>query len=176
MKEHRIGHTLRLAEELSCFREIFKDEEGRRGADNGEKSLEDEYPRPAAFSAFSTGQARMNLNWPSSPSADPMFATHRRLEPAPNPDGSLTVHATVHCTLADIARATNLRVEDAAFALNECGLLVRRIRQNGPEDAEPEPEARAAEESLAITREMVEAVAKERDVKRMCMDLAHVLL
>ena len=47
MKGHRKGHTLRLAEELSCFREIFKDEEGRCGADNGEKPLEDEYPRPA---------------------------------------------------------------------------------------------------------------------------------
>ena len=107
---------------------------------------------------------------------DPMWTSLRSVETTANPDGSATTHVVVRCTLADIARATNLRVEDAAFALNECGLLVRRIRQNGPEDAEPEPEARAAEESLAITREMVEAVARERDVKRMCMDLAHVLL
>ncbi|TBU30796.1 acyl-CoA N-acyltransferase [Dichomitus squalens] len=102
---------------------------------------------------------------------DPMWTTLRSVETTANADGSATTHVVVRCTLADIARATNLRVEDAAFALNECGLLVRRVRKDasGPEGAE-------AGESLAITREMVEAIAKERDVKRMCMDLAHVLL
>ena len=73
----------------------------------------------------------------------------------------------MRCVLADVARATNLRVEDAAFALNECGLLVRRIKQDGSAETE---------DVIAVTREMVEAAAKERDVKRMCMDLAHVLL
>ena len=32
------------------------------------------------------------------------------------------------------------------------------------------------EEMIVISREMVELVAKERNVKKMCMDLAHVLL
>ena len=105
-----------------------------------------------------------------------MWTSLRSVETTANPDGSATTHVVVRCTLADIARATNLRVEDAAFALNECGLLVRRIRQDGSDGLPDNAEARAAEESLAITREMVEAVAKERDVKRMCMDLAHVLL
>ena len=69
MKEHRIGHTLRLAEELSCFREIFKDEEGRCGADNGEKSLEDEYPPPARLAGDAvhfdnrSGQQTWKLRW-----------------------------------------------------------------------------------------------------------------
>ena len=31
-------------------------------------------------------------------------------------------------------------------------------------------------EQISITREMVEAVAKERRVKEMCMSLVHVLL
>ena len=100
----------------------------------------------------------------------------RVLQTTANADGSATTHVVVRCTLADVARATNLRVEDAAFALNECGLLVRRIRQDGSDVNPDNAEATAAEESLAITREMVEAVARERDVKRMCMDLAHVLL
>jgi len=79
------------------------------------------------------------------------------------PDGSASVHAVVRCALADLARATNLRVEDAAFALNECGLLVRR---EGEGDAM----------TIAISREMVEAVARERNVKRMCIDFTKVLL
>ena len=44
---------------------------------------------------------------------------------------------------------------------------------------EVEAEAGLADEEesvVVVTREMVESVAKERDVKRMCMDLAHVLL
>ncbi|TFK86527.1 acyl-CoA N-acyltransferase [Polyporus arcularius HHB13444] len=96
---------------------------------------------------------------------DPMWTSMRSIETRANRDGSATTHIVVRCTLADIARATNLRIEDAAFALNECGLLGRHLKGDG-----------SSEDVLAITREMVEAVAKERDVKRMCMDLAHVLL
>ena len=96
-----------------------------------------------------------------------MWTSLRSIETTANADGSATTHIVVRCTLADIARATNLRTEDAAFALNECGLLGRRLTNDGSGETE---------EVLAITREMVEAVAKERDVKRMCMDLAHVLL
>ena len=32
----------------------------------------------------------------------------------------------VHCMLADMVCMVNLHVEDAAFVLNECGLLVQR--------------------------------------------------
>ncbi|EEB94058.1 hypothetical protein MPER_07198, partial [Moniliophthora perniciosa FA553] len=42
-----------------------------------------------------------------------------------NPDGSASTHLQVQCSLTDISRATNLRVEDAAFALNEMGMLRR---------------------------------------------------
>ncbi len=87
----------------------------------------------------------------------------RTYETVPAPDGSAAVHTMVRCTLSDLARATNLRVEDAAFALNECGLLVRR---EGEGDAM----------TIAITREMVETVARERNVKRMCIDFTKVLL
>ena len=66
------------------------------------------------------------------------------------------------CTLADIARATNLRIEDAAFALNECGLLVRRKAGISDDDV------------IVITRSLVEQVAKERKVKIMYMDLSCV--
>ena len=70
----------------------------------------------------------------------------------------MTSHVVVRCTLEDIARATNLRPEDAAFALNECGLLSRRTREGEHEG-----------EVVAISRETVETVAKERRVKPLCM-------
>jgi hypothetical protein len=81
-----------------------------------------------------------------------------------NPDGSATSHVVVRCTLADIAKAANLRPEDAAFALQECGLLSRKTRETDEESV------------IVISRELVEAVAKERKVKQMCLDLSHVLL
>ena len=74
------------------------------------------------------------------------------------------------CTLADLARATNLRIEDAAFAMNECGLL--RMRGKNGRDAD----ATDATDAIVVTREMVEQVAKERGVKKACLILPHVLL
>lgn len=76
----------------------------------------------------------------------------------------------VRCTLTDIARATNLRVEDAAFALNECGLLTKRRQEDGEETSEE------TSEEIVVSREMIERVAKERKVKRGCMVLDFVLL
>jgi hypothetical protein len=93
----------------------------------------------------------------------PLDATHalqRTFETRSNVDGSATTHATVRCSLAEIARATNLRVEDAAFAMNECGLLV----------------CKDDEGSIVITRELVESLASSRKLKRMCMEVQHVLL
>ena len=86
-----------------------------------------------------------------------MFETTQR------EDGGADTHVRVDCTLADIAHATNLRIEDAAFALNECGLLMRR-KAGVSED----------EEVIVITRSLVEKVAKERKVKIMYMDLSCV--
>ena len=97
---------------------------------------------------------------PSGPALVPIERTY---ETVPASDGSAAVHTVVNCTLADLARATNLRVEDAAFALNECGLLIRR-------------EGEGDTMTIAISREMVEAVALERNVKRMCIDFTKVLL
>ncbi|KIK66011.1 hypothetical protein GYMLUDRAFT_38482 [Collybiopsis luxurians FD-317 M1] len=111
-----------------------------------------------------------------------------------NPDGSATVHIKVQCSLADIAQATNLRVEDAAFALNEMGMLEKwgrwgkseRIERNSKgdgngsgngkgsrsgsreeEDHNVKEEGQEEEEEpvIILTREMVEKVAKERGVK-----------
>lgn len=93
-----------------------------------------------------------------------MFSIHRVFETIQREDGSAEIHVSVQCTLADIARATNLRVEDAAFALNECGLLMRRFTQGGEN------------ETIVITRELVEKVAAERKVKRACLSLGHILL
>lgn len=94
-----------------------------------------------------------------------------------NPDGSASVHVYVKCTLEDIARATNLRVEDAAFALNECGLLEKvRIERRKAVETDEEPDGEEDVETIVLTREMVETVAKERSVKRMMMNMRNVLL
>ena len=98
---------------------------------------------------------------------DPLFTSLRSFVTTTNADGSATTHVVVKCTLSDIARATNLRIEDATFAMNECGLLRMRGKEGEEEDLE---------EMIVVTREMIEKVAKERGVKRMCMDLPHVLL
>jgi hypothetical protein len=102
---------------------------------------------------------------PLSSTDDPLFTSLRMIETTSNPDGSATSHVIVKCTLLDIARATNLRVEDTAFALSECGLLTRVKTAEGTDD-----------EIITISREMVETVASEWGVKKMMMELAHVLL
>ncbi|KAI6021182.1 acyl-CoA N-acyltransferase [Pisolithus marmoratus] len=122
------------------------------------------------------------------PGAYDTLASLRKVITTSNPDGSATSHVVVRCTLADIAHATSLRVEDAAFALAECGLLERMqivARQGadgdngvGEEDKMGDGDGIEDREHsdlavIAITREMVEAVARERHVKEMCLILAH---
>ncbi len=68
-----------------------------------------------------------SLTCPVCSYAEPAFTTQRTLETVQRDDGGAETHVEVRCTLAEIARATNLRIDDAAFALSECGLLARRI-------------------------------------------------
>lgn len=103
----------------------------------------------------------------------------RILQTTPNKDGSATTHVLVKCTLYDLAKATGLRVEDVAFTLAECGLLRRRLTKKTPPKVEPGTTAQARrddEEFIVVSRQMVEAVAEVRNVKKMCLDLKHVLL
>ncbi|KAI6107360.1 acyl-CoA N-acyltransferase [Pisolithus croceorrhizus] len=127
------------------------------------------------------------------PEAHDALTSVRKVITTPNPDGSATSHVVVRCTLADIARATNLRVDDAAFALAECGLLERvqiadrRRGADGDSGVSEEDRMDDGDEDgvegqdhsdrvvIAITRERVEAVARERHVKEMCLSLAHLL-
>lgn len=131
------------------------------------------------------------------PGAHDALASFRKIITTPNVDGSATSHVVVRCTLADIARATNLRVDDATFALAECGLLERvqvAARQRGADgdsgvgeedkmdDGDGNGNGNGVEGQehsdrvvIAITRERVEAVARERHVKEMYLSLAHVL-
>ena len=99
---------------------------------------------------------------------DPIFTTGRHFETIPNDDGGADTNVKVECTLADIAEATNLRIDDAAFALNECGLLMRRLSSCADEDEDQR-------QVVVITRRLVEKVAKERNVKRIYMDLNCVI-
>ena len=94
----------------------------------------------------------------------------RTIETTSNPDGSATSHVYIRLTLTDIANATNIRVEDVGFAMNECGLLVKRYKGKSEESAGD------VEEVIMVSREMVEAVARERKVKRTMIELECVML
>ncbi|KAF8531027.1 acyl-CoA N-acyltransferase [Gautieria morchelliformis] len=96
----------------------------------------------------------------------PFFESFRRSQTYANVDGSATTHIIVSCTLEDISKATALRPEDAAFALKECGLLQRRKRRD----------AEQPDDVICVSREMVEAMAKARGIKKNMMELNHVLL
>jgi hypothetical protein len=97
---------------------------------------------------------------PPPPPVDASHTLQRTLETRANPDGGATTHAVIRCSLAEIARATNLRVEDAAFAMNECGLF----------------SCHDEEQTIVVTREVIEKIASEKGLKRMCMEAQHVLL
>lgn len=83
-------------------------------------------------------------------------------------DGELPVGNTIHCTLAEVAEAVNLRQEDASFAMHEVGMIVRTIHKE-------EPDGRVTEK-LLLTRDLVEEICTIRDVKPPCLQLEFVHL
>ncbi|KAH9487261.1 Histone acetyltransferase ESA1 [Psilocybe cubensis] len=118
---------------------------------------------------------RMRCLMPYSAIHDPVFTSKRIMETVPRADGGAEVHVRVECTLEDIAKATNLRPDDAAFALNECGLLMHRMSRDHEGEGEGEG-GQGRPDTIVVTRELVEKVAKERNVKIMYMDMSCVLL
>ncbi|GAA6012893.1 hypothetical protein JCM10207_008368 [Rhodosporidiobolus poonsookiae] len=89
-------------------------------------------------------------------------------------------------TLDDLAEAVNLRAEDVAFAMVESGLAQWRkggkaARAEGEEEGaevkmEEEEEGADEPETVVITPELVEAVAREKKVKPLPMlDVAYVV-
>lgn len=101
--------------------------------------------------------------------SDDLLASRRTYVTTAMPDGSAVTHVMVKCTLEDIARATNLRIDDAAFALNEVGLLAKRLAKDSEDYSE-------SQDTIVLTRDMVENVAMERNVKIPCISLSHVVL
>ena len=100
----------------------------------------------------------------------PMIGSFRGTRLVANPDGSITTHLSVKCTLADISRATSMRVEDIGFALKEAGLLERRHkkrenRKSGGHGGDERDGEEDEPDMFVLSREMVEKVAKERHVK-----------
>ncbi|KAF8307754.1 hypothetical protein DL93DRAFT_2087746 [Clavulina sp. PMI_390] len=146
--------------------------------------------------------------------AEPSFGSMRRTHTGPAPASSTgspsttakrVTHLSIKCTLADIARATNLRVDDCAWAMREAGFLRRtaplnpkipanaRKKSGVPGGAEPaggeEEEKQKAhgleaeggekeveEEMYFVSREMVEEVARTWGVKRMMMDVDYIVM
>jgi histone acetyltransferase MYST1 len=102
-----------------------------------------------------------------------------------NENGSATVDVVLRCTLRDIARATHLRVQDAAFALNEVGLLALRLSSEDVKEARhplpaelgagPEARAENINKFVFISRAMVERVAEDRKVKKPCMEVEYCI-
>ncbi|KAJ7621150.1 acyl-CoA N-acyltransferase [Roridomyces roridus] len=152
----------------------------REPEDDGTPGLVNGYGAPSATSSNGAPKRKKRKGWQgqgefrdlsflnASPPEDAAFLdAFRTYEMKPNENGSAIVDVVVRCTLRDIARATNLRVEDAAFALNEIGLLMVRFASEDAtvlEQADPSL-AEDAKKFVYISREMVERVAKERDVK-----------
>lgn len=103
------------------------------------------------------------FDWSDCPFPDELFSSLRTFVTKLLPSGGARTDITLQCTLQDIAQATNLRVDDTAFAMNEVGLLVKRLQleegmNTGPQDM------------IVLTREMVEKVAEDRNVKQPCLE------
>ncbi|KAJ7678282.1 acyl-CoA N-acyltransferase [Mycena polygramma] len=119
------------------------------------------------------------------PANDAEFlSSFRAYEMTANPNGSATVDVVLRCTLRDIAKATNLRVEDAAFALNEIGLLALRLSSEDPDEVRQTLQAETAggaepanspNKFVFISRAMVERVAVDRKVKVPCMEVEYCI-
>jgi len=125
-----------------------------------------------AATSGDNGELFDHLQAPSSQNeTDRVYRTNRFLRTSANPNGSATTHVFASCSLEDISKATSLRIDDVAFALHECGLLkrVRTLGDEGREDGD-------VKDVIVISREMVEAVATERAVKRLVMEVQCVLL
>ncbi|KAJ7705301.1 acyl-CoA N-acyltransferase [Mycena rosella] len=120
----------------------------------------------------------------AAPAADAEFLNDcRTFEMTANDNGSATVDVVLRCTLRAIAAATNLAVKDAAFALNEIGLLALRLSSENvdevrrtlqaEQDAGPEAPVDNANKFVFISRAMVERVAENRKVKVPCMEVEY---
>jgi hypothetical protein len=87
--------------------------------------------------------------------AEAALAALRTLVHSAEPDGGVRTRVGARVSLGALARAVHLRAEDAAFALNECGLVRARVSDG----------AGACGGALVITRAGVDAVAAERRVR-----------
>jgi histone acetyltransferase MYST1 len=118
----------------------------------------------------------------SRASTDELFTKFRTFETITQDDGSAQTHCYINFTLQDLARACNLRMDDTAFAMNECGLLTKRIvSSNSEHNYQVNGNGEAADttsssDMIVITRTLVEEVAKARNVKPMVMDLRYVCI
>lgn len=85
---------------------------------------------------------------------------------------SVVTGVVLKCSLTDIARATNLRIEDAAFALNEVGMLAKTLRIKAPKEGDPFAEV----DSVVLSREIIEEIARVRKLKPPCLERQYVML
>ncbi|KAK7041838.1 hypothetical protein VNI00_009127 [Paramarasmius palmivorus] len=127
-------------------------------------------------SPHATAEADM-IHIPPSLSAQKTFVVNG------NEDGSAVMNVCVRCTLEDVGKATGLRVEDAAFALGEMGLLRRwgaagsgSGSSSGVNSGGQGVGAGLEGYEIVVTRERVEQIAAERNVKHPCILMKHVLL
>lgn len=94
------------------------------------------------------------------------FSSMRKLQTKFNEDGSATTHVSINCTLDDLAKATWIRPEDIAFALNECGLLRQRQGEQSGEEGG----------TVVVSREMVEKVTQRWKPRRSIILPEHLSL
>jgi len=112
--------------------------------------------------------------------SEPNFGSFRRTHTGPSQYGTRQVtHLSIKCNLGDIARATNLRVDDCAWAMREAGFLARpkhmpRANRSAHSDKKDGDVDGFGDEIFFISREMVDQVAKEWGVKKMMMEVEYV--
>ncbi|KAJ7049442.1 acyl-CoA N-acyltransferase [Mycena amicta] len=95
-----------------------------------------------------------------------------------NDNGTATVNAEIQLTIMEIAKATHLRVDDVAFALNEIGVLSLRLASEDEADLRRLAASPASSPNpntfVFISRATVDRVIKERNVKiKPCLDLTY---
>ncbi|CAK5274212.1 unnamed protein product [Mycena citricolor] len=124
------------------------------------------------------GGEEPNFLEPSSYSEDADFVSRfRTFAITPKEDGSATMHVVLRCTLEDLAKATNLRIDDAAFALNEVGFLAMRLSYDDEDQLKQSLKAEATSDSeptdkfVYISKEIVDRIAAERKVKPPCLQI-----
>lgn len=162
---------------------------------------------PSRGAVASSSMLSSDLSSPSQPLSSPTkmassppssSATSSPVKPSTLPDHpalniisgengmSNSADFRLETTLERLAKATNLRVEDVAFALSECGLLKYRLPRaessevkiegvDKVEKAEQQQQQQQQGPLILISKEAVKKALLERKIRRAVLDLQYIV-